>query len=193
MDQRTFCNHERISPKSDFGVSSSYSSSSSSSRFCFHCGTKIELSANPAFCCEARFLQQQCSSRTATRRSTRRIILLIPFLFAPSGLYAQGMATPKASPSALVQSSTKATPAKTSRSAVKHVTPPQNVTEGPPKRLSLKEAESIALRNAPSLGSAYFTAQAAKDVVKEARSQFFPQIQGDIEAVGTANAIRNAF
>jgi outer membrane protein len=193
MDQRTFCNHERVSPKSDFGVSSSYSSSSSYSRFCFHCGTKIELSANPVFCCEARFLQQQRSSRTTTRRSTRTIILLIPFLFAPSGLYAQGMATPKASPSALVQSSTKATPAKTSRSAVKHVTPPPNVTEGPPKRLSLKEAESIALRNAPSLGSAYFTAQAAKDVVKEARSQFFPQIQGDIEAVGTANAIRNAF
>jgi outer membrane protein len=118
---------------------------------------------------------------------------VIPFLFAPSCLYAQGMATPKPSPSALVQSSTKAKPAKTSRSPVKHVTPPPNVTEGPPKRLSLKQAESIALRNAPVLGSAYFNAQAAKDVVKEARSQFFPQIEGDIEAVGTANAIRNAF
>jgi outer membrane protein len=118
---------------------------------------------------------------------------VIPFLFAPSCLYAQGMATPKPSPSALVQSSTKATPAKASRSPVKRVTPPPNVTEGPPKRLSLKQAESIALRNAPVVGSAYFNAQAAKDVVKEARSQFFPQIEGDIEAVGTANSIRNAF
>jgi outer membrane protein len=118
---------------------------------------------------------------------------LIPLLFAPNCLYAQGMATPKPSPSALLQSPTKATPGKTSRSPVKHVTTPPNVTEGPPKTLSLKQAESIALRNAPTLGSAYFNAQAAKDVVKEARSQFFPQIEGDIEAVGTANAIRNTF
>jgi outer membrane protein len=65
--------------------------------------------------------------------------------------------------------------------------------EGPPKKLSLKEAESIALRNAPVVGSAYFNAQAAKDVVKEVRSQFFPQVEGVIEAVGTYNAIRNEF
>jgi outer membrane protein len=193
MDQRTFCNHIRVNPESDFGVSSSYSLSSSSSRFCFYCGTKVELSANRFFCFEARFWQQRCSSRTTTRRSTRTIVALIPFLFAPSCLYAQGPVTPEPSSSAHVQSSTKATPAKTSRSPVKRVTPPANVTEGPPKKLSLNQAESIALRNAPPLGSAYFNAQAAKDVVKEARSQFFPQIQGDIEAVGTANAIRNAF
>ena len=67
------------------------------------------------------------------------------------------------------------------------------MTDGPPKKLTLKQAESIALRTAPILASYYFNAQAAKDVVKEARSQFFPQIEGDIEAVGTANAIRNAF
>jgi len=65
--------------------------------------------------------------------------------------------------------------------------------EGPPKRLTVKEAESIALRNAPVLGSAYFNAQAAKDLVKEVRSQFFPQVEGVIEAVGTSNAIRNEF
>ena len=65
--------------------------------------------------------------------------------------------------------------------------------EKPPKNLSLKEAESIALRQAPVLGSAYFNALAANDVVKEVRSQFFPQIEGDVTAVGTSNAIRNAF
>jgi outer membrane protein len=117
---------------------------------------------------------------------------LILLLFAPSCLHAQGTATPKPSPSSLVQSPTKAAPSKTSR-AGKPVTPPANVTEGPPKKLFLKQAESIALRKAPILASSYFNAQAAKDVVKEVRSQFFPQIQGDIEAVGTANAIRNAF
>jgi outer membrane protein len=114
---------------------------------------------------------------------------LILLLLSPSCLLAQGMATPKPSP---IQSSTKATPSKTSR-PVKSASPPPSVTEGPPKKLSLNEAESIALRRAPILASTYFNAQAAKDVVKEVRSQFFPQIQGDIEAVGTANAIRNAF
>jgi outer membrane protein TolC len=53
--------------------------------------------------------------------------------------------------------------------------------EGAPKRLTLKGAESTALRNAPVLGSAFFNAQAAKDVVKEVRSQFFPQVEGVIE------------
>jgi outer membrane protein len=49
------------------------------------------------------------------------------------------------------------------------------------------------MRNAPALGSAYFNALAAKDVVKETRAQFFPQVQGDLTAVGTANAIKNEF
>ena len=117
---------------------------------------------------------------------------LILVLVGPGCIYAQG--APKPTPSAQVQSS-----GKTQRL---HPTPPgkpssiassSKTVEGPPTRLTLKEAESIALRNAPVLGSAYFNAQAAKDVVKEVRSQFFPQVEGVIEAVGTSNAIRNEF
>jgi Outer membrane efflux protein len=117
---------------------------------------------------------------------------LILVLFGPGCIFAQG--TPKPTPSAQVQSSGKtqrlhpAPPGKASSIASSSKT-----VEGPPKRLTIKEAESIALRNSPVLGSAYFNAQAAKDVVKEVRSQFFPQVQGIIEAVGTSNAIRNAF
>src|ERR1700757_2901205 len=117
---------------------------------------------------------------------------VIMVLFGPGCIFAQG--TPKPTPSAQVQSSGKtqrlhpAPPGKASSIASSSKT-----VEGPPKRLTIKEAESIALRNSPVLGSAYFNAQAAKDVVKEVRSQFFPQVQGIIEAVGTSNAIRNAF
>jgi outer membrane protein len=113
-------------------------------------------------------------------------------LFAPVCIYAQG--TTKPMPSGEVQAPgnpyhlRSPTPAKTNP-----ITSPLKTGEGQPKKLSLKEAESIALRNAPVVGSAYFNAQAAKDVVKEVRSQFFPQVEGVIEAVGTYNAIRNEF
>ena len=102
-------------------------------------------------------------------------------LFAPGCLQAREHPQPRA------------TPTPWAHPTAKPVTSPSATTDGPPKKLTLKQAESIALRTAPILASYYFNAQAAKDVVKEARSQFFPQIQGDIEAVGTANAIRNAF
>lgn len=65
--------------------------------------------------------------------------------------------------------------------------------EDPPHQLSLAQAESIALRRAPALGAAYFNAQAANQVVRETRSDFYPQISGNIDAVGTGNAIQNAF
>src|ERR1700733_885280 len=105
--------------------------------------------------------------------------LLILLLLAPICLYGQAPARPKLSPSPKVRTIPK---------PMASVVP-----EAPPKMLTLKQAESIALRSAPLLGSAYFDAQAAKDVVKEVRSQLFPQIEGDITAVGTSNAIRNEF
>ena len=54
-----------------------------------------------------------------------------------------------------------------------------------PGKISLDQAESIALQQAPVLGGAYFDAQAAKEVVREARAGLFPQIVGDVTAVGT--------
>ena len=102
---------------------------------------------------------------------------LVVFLFAPGCLKAREPSRSAVTPSPWAKTTVK----------------PATSSDSPPKRLTLKDAESIALRKAPLLGSAYFSAQAAKDVVKEVRSQFFPQIEGDITAVGTANGIRNTF
>jgi len=54
-----------------------------------------------------------------------------------------------------------------------------------PRKISLDQAESIALQQVPVLGRAYFDTQAAKEVVREARSGLFPQVVGDVTAVGT--------
>src|SRR6201993_5468273 len=54
-----------------------------------------------------------------------------------------------------------------------------------PRKISLDQAESIALQQAPVLGRAYFDTQAAKQVVREARAGLFPQVVGDVTAVGT--------
>jgi len=57
-----------------------------------------------------------------------------------------------------------------------------------PKKITLKQAELIALEQAPALGRADFDSQAAKQGIIEARSRFFPQVEGDVTAVGTSSA-----
>src|ERR1051326_6307200 len=53
-----------------------------------------------------------------------------------------------------------------------------------PRRLSLSEAEQIALRNHPRIGSANLLAQAAKAVVTESRSAYYPFVNGNFTSVG---------
>src|SRR5690348_11791606 len=53
-----------------------------------------------------------------------------------------------------------------------------------PRRLSLSEAEQIALRNHPRIGSANLLAQAAKAVVTESRSPYYPFVTGNFTSVG---------
>jgi outer membrane protein len=55
-----------------------------------------------------------------------------------------------------------------------------------PKNINLDQAEAIALRQAPLLGRAFFDTQAAQQVTREARSGLFPQVVGDVVAVGTS-------
>ena len=64
------------------------------------------------------------------------------------------------------------------------VPPPSRRGNLPPvaKRLTLREAEDYALANAPRLAASNLNAQAQVQRVYEARSAFFPQVQG--EAVG---------
>src|SRR5690242_4204965 len=54
----------------------------------------------------------------------------------------------------------------------------------PPLRLSLSEAEQIALRNHPRIGSATLLAQAARAVVTESRSAYYPAVTGNFTSVG---------
>ena len=62
--------------------------------------------------------------------------------------------------------------------------PSASVTE--PLKITLDQAESIAFRQAPVLGRASFDTQAAQQVILEARSRLFPQVVGDVSAVGTS-------
>jgi outer membrane protein len=51
-------------------------------------------------------------------------------------------------------------------------------------KLTLAEAQNIALRNEPRLASASLVAQAAGQVVKETRSAYFPTVAGNVTGVG---------
>jgi outer membrane protein len=53
-----------------------------------------------------------------------------------------------------------------------------------PKRLTLAEAEQIALHNHPRIGSANLVAQAAKSAITEARAPLYPFLAGNFTAVG---------
>jgi outer membrane protein len=53
-----------------------------------------------------------------------------------------------------------------------------------PGKLTLSEAEQIALRNHPRIGSANLVAQAAKSVVNEARAPLYPSLTGNFTSIG---------
>jgi outer membrane protein len=52
-----------------------------------------------------------------------------------------------------------------------------------PKRLTLSQAEQIALRNHPRISSASLLAEAAKSVITEARSPLYPVLSGNFTSV----------
>ncbi len=63
----------------------------------------------------------------------------------------------------------------------------------PTDHLDLASAESLALRHAPEIAREYFRAQAAREVVTETRARLFPQVTGDVVAVGTGDTISKLF
>ncbi len=58
-----------------------------------------------------------------------------------------------------------------------------------PVQLDLRAAEEIALRQSPTINVAQFKALASKQVVREVRSAFFPQITAEFSAVATGDDI----
>ncbi len=61
-----------------------------------------------------------------------------------------------------------------------------------PQKLTLREAESIALSNHPRLRAAQFSAAAAAQTVTEARSAYFPFVAGSMTGAGAADRSRIA-
>lgn len=57
-----------------------------------------------------------------------------------------------------------------------------------PRKLTLAEAEQTAVRNHPRLLSANLTAEAAKAVVTEARSAYFPTVSGNFTSVAAEHS-----
>jgi outer membrane protein len=62
-----------------------------------------------------------------------------------------------------------------------------------PVQLDLQTAEQIALRQSPTISEAQFKALAAKQVVRQTRSAFFPQISAEFTGVATGDAIAEQF
>jgi outer membrane protein len=67
-----------------------------------------------------------------------------------------------------------------------------------PPRLTLKEAEALAVQNHPRLRSAQFSASAAKEITREVRSAYYPYAFGSLTGAGaeqnsriTAGALNN--
>jgi len=65
-------------------------------------------------------------------------------------------------------------------------------TAQPPTPLTLAQAEQTALRNHPQVQAAQFTARAASEVVREARSAYFPAAFGSVTGAEAENGSRIA-
>ena len=65
-------------------------------------------------------------------------------------------------------------------------------TPGPPVKLTLAEAQAIALKNHPAVSAALLNALAAGQVPIETRSALYPTITGAVTAVGAADQSRIA-
>src|SRR5579862_406516 len=61
-----------------------------------------------------------------------------------------------------------------------------------PQKLTLQEAEQIALQNHPQIQAATQLASAATARVQEARSSYFPQVNGSVTGVEAENNSRIA-
>jgi len=59
-----------------------------------------------------------------------------------------------------------------------------SAVEAPPRKLTLREAENIALEKHPRISAAELKALAARQVTREVRSSFFPTVSANVTSVG---------
>jgi len=67
---------------------------------------------------------------------------------------------------------------------------PQSGPAASPQRLSLKDAEALALKNNPQISVGRLTALAAQQVVRETRSSLWPTVSGDLTGVDSLSNSR---
>src|SRR5947209_2349288 len=58
--------------------------------------------------------------------------------------------------------------------------------EGPPRKLTLREASDMALKFHPRISAAELRALAAKEMTREVRSGFLPSLSANVTSVGAA-------
>ena len=71
-------------------------------------------------------------------------------------------------------------------------TPPTSSTAPPPQRLTVQEAEALALQNNPQISMARLLALATQQVTRQVKSNYYPATYGSITAVEPRNGSRIA-
>jgi outer membrane protein TolC len=107
-----------------------------------------------------------------------------------SAVWCAGQSAPRvqnpanASPGPLSLSSSEASPQS------EWPSPSTNQTQNAGIRLSLKDAEALALKNNPAISVARLSALASEQVTREARSNLWPQAYANLTAVDAQNNSR---
>ena len=71
-------------------------------------------------------------------------------------------------------------------------TPPTSSTAPPPQRLTVQEAEALALQNNPQISMARLLALATQQVTRQVKSNYYPTTYGSLTAVEPRNGSRIA-
>lgn len=125
----------------------------------------------------------------------RRTILslVIAVLTVTVGLEAQTDSTaPATAPQQNVTSPAQAQPQPQGSSAQAVVPPPQLPASGPAQRLTLQDAEALAIKNNPQISVYHLIYLASNQVTREAKSAYYPTIYGSFTAVGGQQGSRIA-
>ena len=131
-------------------------------------------------------------ARLTFHRMFRSTLYTLVFAAVILNLHAETPAERRSRHPAKARSDPKAAPddwdptVRSTPGAIQPVAPPSRATALPPvaPRLTLRDAENYALANQPRLAASQLNSQADIQRVYEARSAFFPQVQGN--AVGVA-------
>src|ERR1700694_1975430 len=78
------------------------------------------------------------------------------------------------------------------RSCIAFVTLALPMLAQTPRKLTLQEAETLAVQQHPRIAGARLATQAAGQVIREARSPLYPQLSASATAVGTVDNSRIA-